>query len=55
MSWSFWEHGGQRGECIVGANNDARDGAIGDDKNRSDGVDMLLDLYRNAPLWSSSC
>ncbi len=46
----FREYCGQSGECIVSANSDARDGAIGEDENGSDGVDMLLDLSRNTPL-----
>ena len=46
----FREYCGQSGECIVSANGDARDGAIGEDENGSDGVDMLLDQGRNALL-----
>jgi len=41
---------GQSGECILGADTDARDSAIGEDKNGSDGVDVLLDLSLNILL-----
>ena len=42
------EQGGREsGESIVGADSDARDGPIGEDKNGSDRVDVLLDLTRN--------
>ena len=44
------EDGRQSGECIVGADSDPRDGAIGEDKDRSDRVDVVLDLSRNTPL-----
>jgi hypothetical protein len=50
LARGFGEDGGQSGECIVGADSDARDGAIGEDENGSDGVDVLLDLSRNALL-----
>jgi len=46
----FIEDGGQSGKCKVGAGSDARNGAVGEDKNRSDGVDVLFDLSRNAFL-----
>ena len=46
----FGEDGGQGGECIVGANSEARDGAISEDENSSDGVDVVFDLSGNAPL-----
>ena len=46
----FWEDGRQSGECIVGADSDPRDGSISEDKNRSDRIEMLLDLSCNAPL-----
>ena len=46
----FREHGRQGGECIVGADSEARDGAISEDENSSDGVDVILDLSRNIPL-----
>ena len=38
------EDGGQGGQCIVYADRAARNGAIGEDENGSDGVDMVLDL-----------
>jgi hypothetical protein len=44
----FREERGQSGQCI--ANGDARGGAIGEDENRGNGVDMVLDLSRNTPL-----
>ncbi len=44
------EDGGQGGECIVGADSDARDGAISEDENSSDGVDVVFDLSGNTPL-----
>ena len=40
------EDGVQSGECILGADCDAGDGAIGEDENSSDGVDVLIDLCR---------
>ena len=46
----FGEDGGQGGECIVGADSDARDGAINEDENSSDGIDVASDLTDNAPL-----
>jgi len=49
-SQGLGEDGGQRGECIVGANGDAWNGAISEDKNCSDGIDMFLDLSRNTLL-----
>ena len=42
------EDGGQCRECNVGANSDARDGPIDEDDNGSEGVDVFLDLSRNA-------
>ena len=44
------EDGEQSGECIVGADSDTRDSTIGEDDNGSDGINMLLDLFRNNPL-----
>ena len=44
------EDGGQRGECIVVPDSEPRGGAIGKDKNRSDRVDVLLDLSCNTVL-----
>jgi len=46
----FREDGGQGRERIVGADSDARDGTIGEDENRGDGVYVLLDLSRNTLL-----
>ena len=46
----FGEDSGQGGECIVGADSDARDGAINEDENSGDGVDVVFDLSGNAPL-----
>ena len=42
-----WENGGQNGERIVQAASTACDGAIGQEKNGSDGVYVALDLSRN--------
>jgi len=33
-------------ECRIGADSDTRDGAVGGDDNRSDGVDVIFDLHR---------
>jgi len=46
----FGEDSGQSGERIVGPNIDARNGAIGEDDNGGDGVDVLLNLSCNALL-----
>ena len=46
----FGEDGGESGECIVGIDSDAWDIAIGEDEDSSDGVDVPLDLGRNAVL-----
>ena len=42
--------GGQGGQCIVYADGAARNGAIGEDENGSDGIDMVLDLSFNTSL-----
>ena len=47
MGQGFGKDGGQSRECIVGTDSDARNGAIGEDENSSDGVDVLLNLGRN--------
>ena len=39
--------GGQKAECIVGTNSEARDGAIGEDDNGGNSVDVLLNLSGN--------
>jgi len=41
---------GQRGECMVGTDGDARTGAIRKDEHGSDGADVRLDLSRNTVL-----
>jgi len=46
----FGEDGRQSGECIIGADSDSRDSTIGEDKNCSERLDVLLDLSRNATL-----
>ena len=46
----FGEDGRQSGECIIGADSDPRDGAIGEDKNCTERLDVLFDLSRNATL-----
>ena len=46
----FGEDGGESGECIVGADCNVRDGAIRDNDDSSDGIDVFLDLGGNAPL-----
>jgi len=47
---SVGEDGGQSGERVFGANSDARNSAIGKDKNCCDGVDALLDFSGNTSL-----
>lgn len=44
------EDGGQSGECVVGADSDAGNGAIGEDKYCGEGIDMLFNLSRNTLL-----
>ena len=46
----FGEDGGQGGECIISTMSDARDGAIGEDENGSDRVDVLLNMSCNTLL-----
>ena len=46
----FGEDGGQSRKCIVSTDSDARYGTIGEDENRSDGVNVALDLCRNSPV-----
>ena len=50
VSEGFGEDGGQSRECIVSADSDTLHGAIGEDENGSDRVDVLLDLSRNTIL-----
>jgi len=47
---SFGKDCGQSGECIVSADSDAGDSAIGENKNGIDGVDAGLYLICNTPL-----
>jgi len=47
---SIGEDGGQSREGIVGTDSDTGDGAIGEDENGSDRVNVLIDLLRNTPL-----
>ena len=44
------EDGGESGECIVGADRNTRDGAIRDNDDSSDGIDVFLDLGGNTRL-----
>ena len=44
------EDGGQNGERMVGAGSDAGDSAIGEDKDGSDGANVVLDLGCNTVL-----
>ena len=44
------EDGGESGECMVGTDSDAGDGAIGEDENRSDAVNVVPDLSCNTFL-----
>jgi len=44
------EDGGQSGECIVGADSNARDGAIGEDENGGNGADVLRYQVRDTLL-----
>ena len=46
----FGEDGRQSGECIIGADSDSWDGSISEDKDRSNRINVLLDLSCNAPL-----
>jgi hypothetical protein len=46
----FGEDGGQSGESVVGAESDARYGAISENQDCGDGVDVMLDVGRNTPL-----
>jgi len=46
----FGEDGGQSGECIVGADSDTGDSAIGEDENGIDRVNAVLYFICNAPL-----
>ena len=46
----FGEDGREIGECIVGADRKVRDGAISDDENSSDGINVVLDLSGDTPL-----
>ena len=46
----FGEHGGQSRQHAIGADSNARDSAIGEDENGTDGVDMLLELIRDTFL-----
>ena len=47
LGWGFREDGGESGEGIVGTDIDARDGAIRNNENSSDRIDVLLDLSCN--------
>ena len=44
------EDRGQSGQRVIGADSNARDGAIGEDENGSNKVDMLLDMIHNTLL-----
>ena len=46
----FWDDSGQSGQYIVGASSNPRVGAISEDENGGDGVDMLTNLSSNTPL-----
>ena len=46
----FGEDGRESGECIVGADRNVRDGAIRDNDDSSDGVNVVLDLSGDTPL-----
>ena len=50
LGQAFGEDGGQSGQRVIGPDSNARNGAIGEDENSSDRVDMLLDLSCNTPL-----
>ena len=41
------EHGGQSRQHVIGADSNARESAIGEDENSSDGVNVLLELFRD--------
>ena len=46
----FGDDGGKGGECIVGADCDARDSTIGEEENSSDGSNVIIDISSNIPL-----
>ena len=46
----FRKYGGERGECIGGANIHTWDRAISEDQNRSDGVGVTLNMRGNVLL-----
>jgi len=50
FSQGLVEDGGQCSECIIGANSNARDSAIGEDENGSNGVDVLRYQIRDTLL-----
>jgi len=50
LGLDFGEGGGQNRQRVIGSDSNARDSAIGEDENGSDGVGMLLNLSRNALL-----
>ena len=50
ISQCFGEDCGESGECVVRADSDTLDRAIGKDENSVDGVDVLLNLSGNIPL-----
>jgi len=49
-SQGFWEDGGKGGECIIGADCDARGSTISEEENSSDGSNVILDISGNIPL-----
>jgi len=50
LGQGFGEDGGQSGQRVIGPDSHVRDGAIGEDENSGDRVDMLLDLSCNTLL-----
>jgi len=47
---AFGEESGQSGECVVRAGGDTLRGAIGEDEDGTDGIDVLLNLSCDALL-----
>jgi len=46
----FGDDGGKGGECIIGADRDARDSTISEEENSSDRPNVILDISGNIPL-----
>ena len=49
-----WRNGGRGGECIVGADSDARNGVINEHEKSTDRVVVVFDLGRDTLLVESA-